>query len=112
MASPLFRDLQKLVSAQQQENARNRLYDRLIKKPFCIWDKEQHKQDVLTVRYTGRSCICSFIYMIEVRHCYMNSSVDIRRNSLVISDESDTIQLEEGQEEETEEVAITTNQVF
>jgi len=42
----------------------------------------------------------------------MNSSVDIRRNSLVISDESDTIQLEEGQEEETEEVAITTNQVF
>ena len=41
----LFKDLQKLVSAQQQEKARNELFDRLINKPFWIWDKEQHKQE-------------------------------------------------------------------
>lgn len=39
-----FKDLQKLVSAQQQDKARNELYDRLINKPFWIWDREQHKQ--------------------------------------------------------------------
>jgi len=38
-----FKDLQKLVSAQQQENARNALYDRLINKPFWIWNVEQHR---------------------------------------------------------------------
>jgi hypothetical protein len=41
----LFKDLQKLVSAQQRENACNDLYDRLIKKPFWIWDIEQNKQE-------------------------------------------------------------------
>jgi hypothetical protein len=45
----LFKDLHKLVSQQQQEKARNELYDRLINKPFWIWEKEQHKQEhVLT----------------------------------------------------------------
>jgi hypothetical protein len=39
--APVFKDLQKLVSAQQQEKARNDLYDRLINKPFWIWDKEE-----------------------------------------------------------------------
>ena len=43
--APLFKDLQKLVSAQQQEKARNELYDRLINKPFWIWSKEEHKQE-------------------------------------------------------------------
>jgi hypothetical protein len=40
----VFKDLQKLVLQQQQDKARNELYDRLIKKPFWIWHKEQHKQ--------------------------------------------------------------------
>jgi hypothetical protein len=40
-----FKDLQKLISQQQQEKARNYLYDRLINKPFWIWDKAEHKQE-------------------------------------------------------------------
>jgi hypothetical protein len=50
----VFKDLQKLVSQQQQEKARNQLYDRLIKKPFWIWDKEQHKQE--DIRTNGDCC--------------------------------------------------------
>jgi hypothetical protein len=50
----VFKDLQKLVSQQQQQKARNDLYDRLIKKPFWIWDKEQHKQEY--ARTDGSCC--------------------------------------------------------
>ena len=46
MTTPLFKDLQKLVAQQQQEKARNELYDRLINKPFWIWSREEHKQSV------------------------------------------------------------------
>ena len=42
--APLFKDLHKLVLQQQQAKARNELYDRLINKPFWIWNKEEHKQ--------------------------------------------------------------------
>jgi hypothetical protein len=49
----VFKDLQKLVSAQQ-DKARNELYDRLINKPFWIWDKEQHKQE--DIRTDGACC--------------------------------------------------------
>ena len=45
----LFKDLQKLVlSAQQKQQAKahNALYDRLYNKPFWIWDKEEHRQEV------------------------------------------------------------------
>jgi hypothetical protein len=50
----VFKDLQKLVSAQQQERARNDLYDRLINKPFWVWDKQQHKQE--DIRTNGDCC--------------------------------------------------------
>ncbi len=50
----VFKDLQKLVSQQQKENARNELYDRLIKKPFWIWDKQQHKLE--DIRTDGECC--------------------------------------------------------
>jgi late competence protein required for DNA uptake (superfamily II DNA/RNA helicase) len=49
-----FKDLQKLVSQQQQEKARNELYDRLINKPFWIWSKEEHKQE--DIRTDGDCC--------------------------------------------------------
>ena len=49
-----FKDLQKLVSQQQQEKARNELYYRLINKQFWIWDKEQHKQE--DIRTDGECC--------------------------------------------------------
>jgi hypothetical protein len=41
----MFKDLQKLVSKQQQESTRKQLFTRLQDKPFWIWDKEQHKQE-------------------------------------------------------------------
>src|ERR687887_2949794 len=50
----IFKDLQKLVSQQQQEKARNDLYDRLINKPFWISDREQHKQE--DIRTNGDCC--------------------------------------------------------
>jgi hypothetical protein len=50
----IFKDLQKLVSQQQQEKACNDLYDRLINKPFWIWDKEQHKQE--DINTNGECC--------------------------------------------------------
>src|ERR687883_417247 len=53
-AAPLFKDLQKLVAQQQQEKARNELYDRLISKPFWVWDREQHKQE--DIRTDGDCC--------------------------------------------------------
>jgi hypothetical protein len=55
----LFKDLHKLVSQQQQEKARNELYDRLINKPFWIWDKEQHKQE-----YANTDGECCFNHII------------------------------------------------
>jgi hypothetical protein len=54
MTSVAFKDLQKLVSQQQQAKARNDLYDRLIKKPFWIWDREQHKQQ--DINTDGECC--------------------------------------------------------
>jgi hypothetical protein len=50
----VFKDLQKLVSQQQQEKARNELYDRLINKPFWLWDREQHKQE--DIKTDGDCC--------------------------------------------------------
>jgi hypothetical protein len=41
----VFKDLQKLVSAQQRESTRKELFQRLQSKPFWIWNVEQHKQD-------------------------------------------------------------------
>ncbi|HJT49857.1 MAG TPA: hypothetical protein VJ729_16880 [Nitrososphaeraceae archaeon] len=41
----VFKDLHKLVLQQQQANARNDLYDRVINKQFWIWDEEQRKQE-------------------------------------------------------------------
>jgi hypothetical protein len=40
----LFKDLQKLVAAQQRESTRKELFTRLQDKPFWIFDVEQHKQ--------------------------------------------------------------------
>jgi hypothetical protein len=37
----VFKDLQKLVS--QQQNTRKELFERLQGKPFWIWDKQQHR---------------------------------------------------------------------
>src|SRR5919202_5462018 len=50
----VFKDLHKLVSQQQQQKARNDLYDRLINKPFWIWDKAEHKQE--DIRTDGDCC--------------------------------------------------------
>jgi Terminase RNaseH-like domain len=50
----MFKDLQKLVAAQQQESTRNQLFTRLQDKPFWIWDKQQHKQE--HVRTDGDCC--------------------------------------------------------
>jgi late competence protein required for DNA uptake (superfamily II DNA/RNA helicase) len=50
----VFKDLQKLVSQHQQDKARNELFDRLIKRPFWIWDREQHKQE--DIRTDGDCC--------------------------------------------------------
>ena len=45
----VFKDLQKLVSAQQKENTRKELFAGLQGKPFWIWDKQQHKlEDIKT----------------------------------------------------------------
>ena len=41
----VFKDLQKLVSNSQQQNKSKELFERLKDKPFCIWDKQQHKQE-------------------------------------------------------------------
>jgi hypothetical protein len=45
VATTVFRDLQKLVSQQEQENTRKELFQRLQGKSFWIWDKHQHKQE-------------------------------------------------------------------
>jgi hypothetical protein len=50
----VFKDLQKLVSNQQQENTRKELFARLQDKPFWIWDKQQHKQE--DIRTDGECC--------------------------------------------------------
>lgn len=41
----LFKDLQKLISAQQHESTRKELFIRLQDKPFWLWDREQHKHE-------------------------------------------------------------------
>jgi hypothetical protein len=49
VATIVFKDLQKLVSQQQQDNIRKELFQRLHGKPFWVWDKQQHKlEDVTT----------------------------------------------------------------
>jgi hypothetical protein len=49
-----FRDLQKLVSAQQKENTRKELFQRLQNKSFWIWNKEEHKQQ--DIKTNGDCC--------------------------------------------------------
>ena len=45
----VFKDLQKLASAQQRENSRKELFDRLQGKPFWIWNIQEHKhEDIVT----------------------------------------------------------------
>jgi hypothetical protein len=56
-ASVLFKDLQKLVSQQQQSTGKDKhreLLDRLNNKPFWIWDKEEHRQE--DIRTNGDCC--------------------------------------------------------
>ena len=50
----IFKDLQKLVSAQQKENTRKELFQRLQNKPFWIWNIKEHKQE--DVRTNGDCC--------------------------------------------------------
>jgi hypothetical protein len=50
----VFKDLQKLVSAQQHETTRKELFQRLQDKPFWIWDKQQHKQQ--DINTNGECC--------------------------------------------------------
>jgi hypothetical protein len=49
-----FKDLHKLVSQSQRENTRKELFQRLLNKPFWIWDKQQHKQE--DIRTDGDCC--------------------------------------------------------
>jgi hypothetical protein len=44
-SSIIFKDLQKLVAAQQQESTHKQLFTRLQGKPFYIWDKQQHREE-------------------------------------------------------------------
>jgi hypothetical protein len=57
-SSVLFRDLQKLVSAQQRENTTKELFQRLQGKPFWIWNIEDHKQEDIR---TNRNCCFNHI---------------------------------------------------
>jgi hypothetical protein len=50
----VFKDLQKLVSKQQQESTHKELFERLKGKPFWIWDKQQHKLE--DIRTDGDCC--------------------------------------------------------
>jgi hypothetical protein len=50
----VFKDLQKLVSQQQQENTRKELFQRLQDKPFWIWNIVEHKQ--VDVKTDGDCC--------------------------------------------------------
>jgi hypothetical protein len=50
----LFKNLQKLVSAQQQGSTSKELFTSLQGKPFWIWDREQHKQE--DIRTDGDCC--------------------------------------------------------
>jgi hypothetical protein len=55
----VFKDLQKLVSAQQHENSSKELFDRLQGKPFWIWNIQEHKhEDIVTNGY------CCFNHII------------------------------------------------
>ena len=54
MATTIFKDLQKLVSAQQRESTRKELFERLRYKPFWVWDKQQHKLE--DIRTDGNCC--------------------------------------------------------
>jgi hypothetical protein len=63
----VFKDLQKLVSAQQKENTREELFQRLQDKPFWIWNVEQHKQE--DVRTDGDCC---FNHIIGLSQKYGN----------------------------------------
>jgi hypothetical protein len=63
----VFKDLQKLVSAQQKENTREELFQRLQDKPFWIWNVEQHKQE--DVRTDGDCC---FNHIIGLPQKYGN----------------------------------------
>jgi hypothetical protein len=57
--SVLFKDLQKLVAAQQQESTRKQLFTRLHDKPFWIWNIEEHKQ-----QYANTDGYCCFNHII------------------------------------------------
>jgi hypothetical protein len=50
----MFKDLQKLVAAQQRESTRKELFTRLQNKPFWIWDREQHRLE--DIRTDGDCC--------------------------------------------------------
>jgi late competence protein required for DNA uptake (superfamily II DNA/RNA helicase) len=54
VAGIVFKDLQKLVSVQQQEKTRKDLFERLQGKPFWVWDKQQHKSE--DIRTDGDCC--------------------------------------------------------
>jgi hypothetical protein len=54
VATTIFKDLQKLVSAQQRESTHKELFSRLQDKPFWMWDREQHKQE--DIRTDGDCC--------------------------------------------------------
>jgi hypothetical protein len=50
----VFKDLQKLVSAQQCESTRKELFQRLQNKHFWMWNVEQHKLE--DIRTEGDCC--------------------------------------------------------
>ena len=50
----LFKDLHKLVSHSQQEKTLKELFQRLQRKPFWIWNIEEHKQE--DIKTNGDCC--------------------------------------------------------
>ena len=49
-----FKDLKKRVSLQQQTTQQSKALERVLNKPFWIWDIEEHKQE--DTRTNGDCC--------------------------------------------------------
>jgi hypothetical protein len=82
----VFKDLQKLVSAQQHETTHKELFQRLQGKPFWIWDREQHKLEDIR---TNGDCCFNHIIGLPQKHGNDNPLYDYEQiifDSLVTHD--------------------------
>jgi hypothetical protein len=49
-----FKDLKKRVGLEAIARQRSRLFERLLNKPFWIWDQQQHRQE--DIKINGDCC--------------------------------------------------------